>query len=278
MTTIQELISNPNSLRHHAILLLSNYFSTNEFPENGFKLIAQEFCKIKIYENKEETIYQSALRHPDIFIADRERKILRLEEIKPIHRLGLYSPQQGVKRLFFIENCERLNTSAANSLLKILEEPLSSCLFILTSSKTNLVLPTILSRVQKIALSFPEQQVISIKEKFSIEDRLWIKNQIENFHLPSNKTQNMNNNELKSDKKSMQISKVIAQCEKFVKEYQAEDLRALLVTLVNEKLKENFDFMNVARIFLANISEWKNCENYHPSTVLWLIRLFLLFN
>ena len=266
MNTIQEFISNKNSFRHHALLLLSNYFSANSLPENDFKLIVQEFCGIQLFENKEETVYQVAARHPDIFIVDRERKVLRLEDIKPIRDFSLYPPQQALKRLFFIENCERLNANAANSLLKVLEEPSTSCLFILTSSKISLVLPTITSRVQKVALSFPDTNNTNIKEKFSVEDRLWIKNKIEKFRL---------NPSSRDDK--IHCAEIITHCERFAKEYQAEDLRALLVTLMNEKLKQNFTFINIAKLFLSNVSEWKNVENYHPSTALWLIRLFLLF-
>jgi len=43
-----------------------------------------------------------------------------------------------------------MNPEASNSLLKILEEPLSDTVFILTTSKKEQLLPTIISRTQMI--------------------------------------------------------------------------------------------------------------------------------
>lgn len=266
MNTVEEFISNKNNYRHHALLLVSNYFSTNTLPENSFKSILQEFCGIFLHKNQEESIYSSY--HPDIFVADRERKILRLEDIKKIREFSLYPPQQGLKRLFFIENCERLNINAANSLLKVLEEPATSCLFLLTSRKLSLVLPTISSRVQKVALTFPDLTQKNKDDIFSSEDVQWIQNKINCFHI-----KNVNQNTIKIK----ELSDVISRCEKLAKEYETEDLKALLVHLMNEKLKSDFSFHNVCQLFLAQLSSWKDVENYNPSTFLWLSGLFLKF-
>ncbi|MES2614984.1 MAG: hypothetical protein V4591_06185 [Bdellovibrionota bacterium] len=266
MSTILEFIAQKNSFRHHAILLLSNYFSSNSFSESDFKLIVQEFCDINLFENKEDNLFVVANAHPDIFIADRERNILRLEDIKKIRNFSLYPPQQGKKRLFLIENCERLNANAANSLLKVLEEPPTACLFLLTSHKLSLVLPTIASRVQKVSLSFPQSTTSTIKEIFSAEDMLWIKNKIDSFSLQK----------AGAKKSAISIGEIITQCEKMAKEYEVEDLRACLVTLIGERVKQDVSFLSTAKLLLSNVSEWKNYENYHPSTFLWLVRLFLL--
>lgn len=47
---------------------------------------------------------------------------------------------------------EKMNADAANKLLKIIEEPWERTLFVLVSSSPRLMLPTILSRVQEIAV------------------------------------------------------------------------------------------------------------------------------
>jgi hypothetical protein len=251
MTTVNELIANKTSFRHHALLLLSNHFSTSPLPEADFKSLIQAFCGMTLYENKEETVYQVAARHPDIFIAERERKILRLEDIKQIRDFSLYPPQQSL------------------------------------SSKISLVLPTITSRVQKVALSFPNENQPNIKEKFSVEDRMWIKNKIEHFQLKNYSTASLApavrprgdlEKTARGDERQYALAEIITYCEKLSKEYHAEDLRALLVTLINEKVKQDFNFIHIAKLFLSNISEWKNYENYHPSTALWLIRAFLIFS
>lgn len=53
-------------------------------------------------------------------------------------------------RVVLILDAHRMTTEAANSLLKILEEPLGRLTMVLISSQINLLLPTIVSRCQKI--------------------------------------------------------------------------------------------------------------------------------
>ena len=85
------------------------------------------------------------------------------------------------KKTIIIENADRMNESVRNALLKILEEPPSDTVFILTTSRRNAVMPTILSRVRTYSFAdrtMPQQkEVISRvyhEEKFegSIDDFL----------------------------------------------------------------------------------------------------------
>lgn len=52
------------------------------------------------------------------------------------------------KKIIILENAERIQVSARNALLKILEEPPADCVFILLTSKRNSIMETILSRVR----------------------------------------------------------------------------------------------------------------------------------
>ena len=52
------------------------------------------------------------------------------------------------KKVLIIENADRMNESCRNALLKILEEPPSDVVFILTTTRRGAVMPTILSRVR----------------------------------------------------------------------------------------------------------------------------------
>jgi DNA polymerase-3 subunit gamma/tau len=69
------------------------------------------------------------------------------------------------KKTIIIENAEKMLSSVRNALLKILEEPPADCIFILTSSNKNAILPTVLSRVRaynfKLRNSDEQKQVIS---------------------------------------------------------------------------------------------------------------------
>ncbi len=60
---------------------------------------------------------------------------------------------EGKKQVYIINNAETLNSSAANSLLKFLEEPESNTVAIFTTTNLNEVINTIVSRCQIIKLN-----------------------------------------------------------------------------------------------------------------------------
>jgi DNA polymerase-3 subunit delta' len=64
-----------------------------------------------------------------------------------------FGPARARRRIFIIEDADALNDDAANSLLKVLEEPPSYAHFILTASSESAVLPTISSRSQSVRFS-----------------------------------------------------------------------------------------------------------------------------
>lgn len=63
-----------------------------------------------------------------------------------------YAPILGKRRVYIIEQADTLTESAANSLLKVLEEPPPYALFVLLAPHPARVLPTIASRSQMIRL------------------------------------------------------------------------------------------------------------------------------
>lgn len=69
------------------------------------------------------------------------------------------------KKTIIIENADRMLESVRNALLKILEEPPEDTVFILTTSRRNAVMPTILSRIRTYA--FMERNLSQQKEVIS---------------------------------------------------------------------------------------------------------------
>jgi DNA polymerase-3 subunit delta' len=63
-----------------------------------------------------------------------------------------FAPVVGRRRVYIVEKADRLSEAAANSLLKVLEEPPPYALFLLLAPHPARVLPTILSRCQVIRL------------------------------------------------------------------------------------------------------------------------------
>lgn len=99
--------------------------------------------------------------HPDtIFVQPEEDKQqISVEQVRAANeRLGMTSSRRGY-RIAVIHPAHQLTVSAANSLLKTLEEPGSRSLLILLTSKFTAVLATLRSRCQHLAMSRPSPDI-----------------------------------------------------------------------------------------------------------------------
>ncbi len=89
--------------------------------------------------------------HPDIFIIGRD-KTASIADVREIIRRSGLKPNDGDKQVFIVCNAGKLREDSQNALLKIFEEPPESvAMFLLTDSRSSL-LPTVLSRGQRIHL------------------------------------------------------------------------------------------------------------------------------
>lgn len=90
--------------------------------------------------------------HPDfIFLEPEEgsRKI-KIEQVKEIIRQAAFAPALSVNRVCIVDGADKFTGEAANSLLKLLEEPPEGWIIILLAEKEKAVIPTILSRVVRL--------------------------------------------------------------------------------------------------------------------------------
>lgn len=72
-----------------------------------------------------------------------------------------FAPVVGRRRIYILERSDRLTESAANSLLKVLEEPPSYVVFILLAPHAARVLPTVLSRSQIVRIAVSTSTVLA---------------------------------------------------------------------------------------------------------------------
>jgi len=89
-------------------------------------------------------------QHPNVRFITREknREQIVKDQVDEINYLARLRPWQGGRLVFIIDQAERMNETAANSLLKTLEEPGASVYFILITEDLSAILPTIRSRCQ----------------------------------------------------------------------------------------------------------------------------------
>jgi len=91
--------------------------------------------------------------HPDLIWLKSTIQWIKVEDIRSIQKDISLRPFEAKSRVVIIEPAELLNEASSNALLKTLEEPPDSTLFVLISHKPNLLLPTIVSRCQMIRYS-----------------------------------------------------------------------------------------------------------------------------
>ena len=96
--------------------------------------------------------------HPSILHLTRpfddKRKVFRtvitVEEIRRVNRFLSMTSHDGSYRIVIVDSADDMNTSAANALLKNLEEPPARTIFLLISHSPGRLLPTIRSRCQTV--------------------------------------------------------------------------------------------------------------------------------
>ena len=101
----------------------------------------------------------AAIRVNNIFFCKRKwddkkklfQKNISIDDIRELGRKFYLSSTDYSYKICIVDTTEDLNKSASNSLLKMLEEPPKNTLFILVSNNKQSILPTILSRCQKIS-------------------------------------------------------------------------------------------------------------------------------
>lgn len=82
--------------------------------------------------------------------AENKQPIIPVEEAADILKKLSYTSYEGSYKVMLIWQPEKMNTEAANKLLKILEEPPDLTIFILVTNNAEQLLATIISRVQTI--------------------------------------------------------------------------------------------------------------------------------
>ena len=85
--------------------------------------------------------------HADVLlVASGENEPIKIEQIRPAIEHSSYRPFEGRRRCVIIDDADKLTLAAQSALLKSLEEPPSTSLFVLVSARPDTLLVTVRSR------------------------------------------------------------------------------------------------------------------------------------
>ncbi len=109
----------------------------------------------------------AAENHPDVRVLDiahakfletpgkeYKGKEIPIDQIRALRHDAAFPPYEGKRKVYIIADAERMNSSAGNSLLKVLEEPTARVTFILIAESSVALLPTVVSRCQLVRCTF----------------------------------------------------------------------------------------------------------------------------
>lgn len=99
-----------------------------------------------------ELIDKGIDEHIKIIKADANSSWIKKEQLLELKEEFSKKSLDGLPKIYIIEEAEKLNVSASNSLLKFIEEPEEGIIAILVSNNRYKILPTILSRCQIYSL------------------------------------------------------------------------------------------------------------------------------
>ena len=92
-----------------------------------------------------------ARRAPDVLIVEPgDSGSIKIDQVRDVVDRAAYRPFEGRRRVVIIDEADALVAAAQNALLKTLEEPPSSSVFILVTSRPDVLLPTVRSRCPRL--------------------------------------------------------------------------------------------------------------------------------
>lgn len=145
----------------------------------GKKLIAKEFSKLllctdvskkeldKGYCDKcKSCIEFSSNNNPDFFMIEPDGNSIKIEQIREMQRKIIEEPIISTKKVYIIDDSDKMTKEAQNALLKTLEEPPNFVVIILIGSNENNFLTTIKSRCNIIKFNnISDEEITKYLEK-----------------------------------------------------------------------------------------------------------------
>ena len=99
--------------------------------------------------------------HADVELVRTEGLSIKIDEVRELITRASWTPSVAQYRVVIIEDADRLTESAANALLKAIEEPGLRTVWLLCAPTLTDVLPTIRSRTRNVTLRTPSVDVVT---------------------------------------------------------------------------------------------------------------------
>ena len=158
------IISGPSGIGKATLAYKIARFVLRDGQESAAALFADSTDLKDLYVPPDHPVSRriSSLGHPDLLVLEKavldsdgtlkNRQHIQVAEIRKTENLLRLKPSEGGWRVVIVDDAGALNHSAANALLKALEEPPPQVLFLLIAHRVGRLLPTIRSRCRLLKL------------------------------------------------------------------------------------------------------------------------------
>lgn len=91
--------------------------------------------------------------HPDVHVIEPDGQSIKKHQVEYLQKEFTYRGVESGKKVYLIDHADLMTASAANSMLKFLEEPTADTLAVLMTERRQKILPTIHSRSQQLSFA-----------------------------------------------------------------------------------------------------------------------------
>ncbi len=111
-------------------------------------------------------------QHPDLYRLEPSGQFIRTDQVRELLRALAIRPYEARTRVVVLAEAHMLHPAAGNALLKLLEEPPPQTLIVLTARQVSDLMPTIVSRCQRMTFApLPEKVLIALlTEKAAMDE------------------------------------------------------------------------------------------------------------
>lgn len=144
----------------------------------GKRLMGMALARLVFCEEGKGCGYCSACRridhnnHPDLHVIEPDGQFIKIEQIRTLQKSLAFRPLEAPHHIVLIDQAERLHQSAANALLKTLEEPPNGTMFILLSAQPHALPSTVRSRCQALPFSHLSHAEIEKVLRAQVDDEV----------------------------------------------------------------------------------------------------------
>jgi len=177
-----QVLKQTNSLSHALLIMGADGVGQEQLAREMVKDLMCESDQAAACGQCHSCQLMRADTHPDFRVLDGEASSIKVDQVRLLVKQISQKPQVGQNKVVLVTHAQAMNMNAANALLKALEEPAPRTYFVLTSSQSTSLMPTIRSRCLLVSVPTPtidevKQWLLQFPDNQELSSLFWLTTQ-----------------------------------------------------------------------------------------------------